>query len=177
MELRIFYKCIKLKGRVWVWAEKTDLRPRWVHWCTWCCRSTNFHMKCFYICTLEINSSFFVFSFKDDVAIEFGMFLIVVSSQPFKLLILQTNRSFSNCDLCQCFPIVLTVEEIEGTAVFLYDESLSLFKCWKRVLLLVIFLNYSLVKVFTPLIHSSLFFLFQAKSPIRPSLFHQLTFL
>lgn len=59
--------------------------------------------QCFYICTLEINSSFFVFSFKDDVAIEFGMFLTVVSSQPFKLLILQTNRSFSNCDSCQCF--------------------------------------------------------------------------
>lgn len=37
--------------------------------------------------------------------------------------------------------IVLTVEELEGTTAFLYDfvSSLSLFKSWKRVLLMVIF--------------------------------------
>lgn len=37
--------------------------------------------------------------------------------------------------------IVLTVEELEGTTAFLYDfvYILSLFKCWKRVLLVVVF--------------------------------------
>lgn len=71
--------------------------------------------------------------FKDDVAIEFGMFLIILTSHPFKLLILEINRSFSNW-LMSMLSIVLTVEEIAGTTVFLYDESLSLFKCWKSVI-------------------------------------------
>lgn len=116
-----------------------------------------FNWNVFTFCSLEINSSLFSL-FKDDVATEFGMFLIFLSSHPFKLLILEINRSFSNW-LLSMLSIVLTLEEIEGTAVFLYDESLLLFKCWKRVFInshiFVKKKKSSWVKVFTPVIHSS----------------------
>lgn len=136
-----------------------------------------FNWNVFTFCSLEINSSLFSL-FKDDVATEFGMFLIFLSSHPFKLLILEINRSFSNW-LLSMLSIVLTLEEIEGTAVFLYDESLLLFKCWKRV-----FINsHIFVKKKKKLMskgiytcHTFFSLLFQAKTPIEASLFHQLTF-